>query len=152
MVGKWHLGMDFAKTDGFYIMFGFLSVLSIVLPPAPSLRVSSVCIVREVQITALSAPSYYLDDVRISRHIEFEGIAVGDVVVVGFTGGIDADASEVAVKLKLLPFSVQPSSLMNSALLQAFSTSQTYASSFSAMRWADMMWGAMMPIPARSII
>ena len=37
----------------------------------------------------------YLDDVRISRHIEFEGIAVGDVVVVGFTGGIDAEGGNV---------------------------------------------------------
>ncbi len=37
----------------------------------------------------------YLDDVRISRHIEFEGIAVGDVVVVSFTGGIDAEGGNV---------------------------------------------------------
>ncbi len=37
----------------------------------------------------------YLDDIRISRHIEFEGITVGDVVVVSFTGSIDAEAGNV---------------------------------------------------------
>lgn len=30
----------------------------------------------------------YLDDIRIRRHIEFEGITVGDLVVVSFTGSI----------------------------------------------------------------
>lgn len=34
----------------------------------------------------------YLDDLRISRHIDFEGITVGDVVVVSFTGSIDVEA------------------------------------------------------------
>ncbi len=37
----------------------------------------------------------YLDDIRISRHIEFEGITVGDVVIVSFTGSIDEEAGNV---------------------------------------------------------
>lgn len=37
----------------------------------------------------------YLDDIRIRRHIEFEGITVGDVVIVSFTGGIDTEAGNV---------------------------------------------------------
>lgn len=36
-----------------------------------------------------------LDDIRISRHIEFEEITVGDVVVVYFTGNIDEKAGNV---------------------------------------------------------
>lgn len=37
----------------------------------------------------------YLDDIRIRRHIEFEGISVGDVVVVSFTGSINTEAENV---------------------------------------------------------
>lgn len=37
----------------------------------------------------------YLDDIRIRRHIEFEGIALGDVVVVSFTGSINTEAGNV---------------------------------------------------------
>lgn len=37
----------------------------------------------------------YLDDIRIRRHIEFEGITVGDVVVVSFTGSIHSEAGNV---------------------------------------------------------
>lgn len=37
----------------------------------------------------------YLDDIRVRRHIEFEGISVGDIVVVSFTGDIDAEAGNV---------------------------------------------------------
>ena len=36
-----------------------------------------------------------LDDVRISRHIDFEGIGVGDLVEVIFTGDIDVEAGNV---------------------------------------------------------
>lgn len=36
-----------------------------------------------------------LDDVRISRHIDFEGIGVGDLVEVVFTGDIDVEAGNV---------------------------------------------------------
>lgn len=37
----------------------------------------------------------YLDDIRVRRHIEFEGISAGDIVVVSFTGDIDAEAGNV---------------------------------------------------------
>lgn len=37
----------------------------------------------------------YLDDIRVRRHIEFEGISVGDMVMVSFTGDIDTEAGNV---------------------------------------------------------
>lgn len=37
----------------------------------------------------------YLDDMRIRRHIEFEGIAEGELVVVYFTGGINVEEGNV---------------------------------------------------------
>lgn len=37
----------------------------------------------------------YLDDMRIRRHIEFEKISVGEIVVVSFTGKIDVEAGNV---------------------------------------------------------
>ena len=37
----------------------------------------------------------YLDDLRISRCIDFGGINVGDIVVVNFTGNIDTEAGNV---------------------------------------------------------
>ncbi len=37
----------------------------------------------------------YLNDLRISRCIDFGGIGVGDIVVVYFTGDIDADAGNL---------------------------------------------------------
>ena len=37
----------------------------------------------------------YLNDLRISRWIDFGGISVGDIVVVHFTGNIDTDAGNV---------------------------------------------------------